>query len=349
MPQHNYTRPAGKLVEVTVQAPSVEGNLLGDPHERTVAVYLPPGYEASTRDYPLFVDLAAYTSSGLKRLAWTAYGENVPQRVDRLVREGKMGPAIFAFPDAFTRLGGNQYVDSVALGGWETFVAHDLVPQLRSRFRVLEDAKHHAVYGKSSGGYGALIQGLRHADRWGAVACHSGDVGFELVYRREFVALCDALARTQGSVEAFVERFERAPKVRGSDFHALMLIAMAASYAPDPDAPLGVSLPVDLHTCEVDEAQWQRWLAHDPLTIVDDPAAQDQLRKLGTLFIDCGWRDQYHLHYGARAFVRKLKAANIEHHYEEFDDNHSSIDYRLDVSLPILYETIAPTSDKGST
>ena len=68
-------------------------------------------------------------ASGLKRLSWTAYGESVPQRVDRLTAQGELGPAIFAFPDAFTRLGGNQYVDSVALGGWETFVARDLVPQ----------------------------------------------------------------------------------------------------------------------------------------------------------------------------------------------------------------------------
>lgn len=323
-----------------VEAPSVKGNLLGDPWQRTVAVYLPEGYDESDADYPLFVDLAAYTSSGLKRLSWTAYGEAVPERIDRLVAEGKMGPAVFAFPDGFTRLGGNQYVDSVALGGWETFVARDLVPPLEARFRIRKGAAHRAVYGKSSGGYGALIQGLRHADQWGAVACHSGDIGFDLVYRREFVALCDALARFDGNPVAFFERFESAPKVRGSDFHVLMLLAMAASYAPDPDAPLGISMPVDLHTAEVDETQWQRWLAHDPLQIVDDPAAQAQLRSLKALFIDCGSKDQYHLHYGARRFIKKLEAAGVDHHYEEFPDNHSSIDYRLDRSLPLLFAAL---------
>jgi len=327
-------------VEVEVDAPSVKGNLLGDPWQRTVAVYLPQGYAESDADYPLFVDLAAYTSSGLKRLSWTAYGEAVPERVDRLVAEGKMGPAIFAFPDAFTRLGGNQYVDSVALGGWETFVAKDLVPQLEAQFRVRKGPEHRAVYGKSSGGYGALIQGLRHADRWGAVACHSGDIGFDLVYKREFVAVCDALARVDGDPIAFFERFESAPKVRGADFHVLMMLAMAASYAPDPDAPLGIALPVDLHTAEVDETQWARWLAHDPLQIIDDPDAQAQLRSLKALFIDCGSKDQYHLHYGARRFVKKLEAAGIEHRYEEFPDNHSSIDYRLDTSLPLLYAAL---------
>ncbi|MCR9163063.1 MAG: alpha/beta hydrolase [Nannocystaceae bacterium] len=340
MPRHRYERPRGTLVEVQVDAPSVKDNMLGDPWQRTVAVYLPEGYDTSDADYPLFVDLAAYTSSGLKRLSWTAYGESVHQRVDRLVAEGAMGPAIFAFPDGFTRLGGNQYVDSVALGGWETFVARDLVPQLEAKFRLRKGRAHRAVYGKSSGGYGALIQGLRHADQWAAVACHSGDIGFDLVYRREFVAVCDALARHGGNPVAFFERFESAPKVRGADFHVLMMLAMAASYAPDPDAPLGISLPVDLHTAEVDEAQWQRWLAHDPLRIVDDPGALEQLRSLEALLIDCGSRDQYHLHYGARRLVKKLAAAGIEHTYEEFDDNHSSIDYRLDVSLPRLFDAL---------
>lgn len=340
MPRHSYLRPQGTLLEVQVDAPTVKDNLLGDPWQRTVAVYLPPGYQDSDADYPLFVDLAAYTSSGLKRLAWTAYGESVPQRIDRLVAEGEIGPAIFAFPDGFTRLGGNQYVDSVALGGWETFVATDLVPQLEAKFRIRKGRDHRAVYGKSSGGYGALIQGLRHADVWGAVACHSGDIGFDLVYRRELVVLCDALARHEGNPAAFVEQFESTPKVRGSDFHALMLLAMGASYAPDPDAPLGISVPVDLHTAEVDEAQWQRWVAHDPLHIVDDPAAQAHLRSLKALFIDCGSRDQYHLHYGARRFVNKLQAAGIAHVYEEFPDNHSSIDYRLDASLPVLWRAL---------
>jgi hypothetical protein len=76
------------------------------------------------------------------------------------------------------------------------------------------------------------------------------------------------------------------------------------------------------------------------LQIVDDPAAQAQLRSLKALFIDCGSKDQYHLHYGARRFIKKLEAAGVDHHYEEFPDNHSSIDYRLDRSLPLLFAAL---------
>jgi hypothetical protein len=57
---------------------------------------------------------------------------------------------------------------------------------------------------------------------------------------------------------------------------------------------------------------------------------------------DCGWRDQYQIHYGARILSARLSAAVIRHVYEEFDDNHSDIDYRMDVSLPFLYRVLRP-------
>jgi hypothetical protein len=52
--------------------------------------------------------------------------------------------------------------------------------------------------------------------------------------------------------------------------------------------------------------------------------------------MDCGWRDQYHIHYGSRILSRRLAEAGVRHRYEEFDDDHSDVDYRMDVSLPFL-------------
>jgi enterochelin esterase-like enzyme len=340
MPVHNFERPRGRVEEIVVQSRVLRDNALGDPFERVVAVYLPEGYDESDADYPLFVDLAAFTSSGLKRLAWTAFGESVPQRLDRLIARGVMGPVVLAFPDAFTSLGGNQYVDSPILGRWETFVAQELPAALETHFRVRRDPQQRAIYGKSSGGYGALVQGMRHASRWGAVACHSGDMGFEWVCLRDFPKVLDALAQGGGDVEDFVRRFAENPKVRGDHLHTMMMLAMAASYAPDLEAPLGVRLPVDPYTCELDTDTWSRWLAHDPVRMIDDPACRENLASLRGLFFDCGRRDQYLLHYGARTLARKLDAYGIEHVYEEFDDDHSSIDYRLDISLPWLYQAI---------
>jgi len=45
--------------------------------------------------------------------------------------------------------------------------------------------------------------------------------------------------------------------------------------------------------------------------------------------------------YGARRFVRQLNQLGIEHLYEEFADNHSGVDYRMDESLPFLAQALS--------
>jgi hypothetical protein len=113
-----------------------------------------------------------------------------------------------------------------------------------------------------------------------------------------------------------------------------MNLCMAATYDPDPRAPNGFRLPFNLETGEVLPERWRNWLRHDPVRLVDRYRAN--LRSLRGIYIDCGSSDQYHIHYGTRILSKRLQAARIAHRYEEFDDNHSDIDYRLDVSLPFL-------------
>ncbi len=339
MPAHNFARPHGRIVEIEVESKALAKNLLGDPATRVVAVYLPPGYDDGDADYPLFVDLVGFTGSGLAHLNWKAFGESVPQRLDRLVGEGAMGPVVAAFPDCFTSLGGNQYVDSTAMGNWEAFLVDEMLPRLEDEFRLRPGREHRAVFGKSSGGYGAIVHGLRRADAWGAVACHSGDMAFDLCYRPDFPKTLDVLAE-HGGIEGFLTHVERAPKLRDGEMHALMILAMAATYDPDKASFKAIRLPVDLDTCELDPKRWERWLEHDPLHLVRKPASHANLRSLRGLYVDCGSKDQYHLVYGARAFRDSLEAARIPHRYEEFDDDHSNIDYRMDVSLPYLYEAL---------
>jgi hypothetical protein len=109
---------------------------------------------------------------------------------------------------------------------------------------------------------------------------------------------------------------------------------MAATYDPDTDAPNGFRLPFNLETGELIEERWRNWLKHDPVRLVGRYAKN--LKSLRGIYIDCGWRDQYHIHYGSRILSKRLAAAGIEHRYEEFDDTHSGIDYRMDTSLAFL-------------
>jgi hypothetical protein len=115
---------------------------------------------------------------------------------------------------------------------------------------------------------------------------------------------------------------------------------MAATYDPDPRAPNGFRVPFNLETAEPLPERWRRWQQNDPINLVS--RYRSNLRKLRGIYIDCGWRDQYHIHFGSRILSKKLSLEKIQHRYEEFEDNHSDIDYRMDVSLPFLYRALAP-------
>ncbi len=340
MPRHNFSGLRGTLDTLEISSVHLQANLLGDPDRRQIAVYLPQELANVRERVPLFVALAPFTGSGLKLTAWQAFGESLPLRVDRLIAEGKMGPIVLAMPDAFTSLGGNQYVDTPVLGRWSSFIHEDLVPALERRYPAGSSPGRRALFGRSSGGYGALVNAMKYPDFWGAVASHSGDADFDLLYRSDLPKAASALARFDGDPVAFISHLQQQPKVDGKDFYALMILAMAASYDPQPEQPLGIQFPADVRTCALDVESWERWRRWDPLVLAEDPECVAALGSLKSLFIDCGSKDQYNLHFGNRRLSDRLRRAGVEHVYEEFPDGHSGVDYRLDRSLPLLYAAL---------
>ena len=147
-------------------------------------------------------------------------------------------------------------------------------------------------------------------------------------------AVLRALAKVDNSTERWWTVFEGATKQPENSFKVMNALAMAASYDPDPSQFLGMRLPVTLDTCEIIGERWEKWLQHDPVVAIQCQA--DNLRRLKALYIDCGVNDQFNLLYGARRFVQRLKSFGIDHRYEEFSDNHTAVDYRMDESLPVL-------------
>lgn len=323
--------PGGTVHRHWIDSTVLKGNLLGDPTRRIVDVYVPHGHDG--RGLPLLVDVVGFTAGGPAHTNWKNFGENVPERLDRLIASGAMPPVVVAFPDCFTRLGGNQYINSAAMGRWDDFLLQEAVPFVEQRF-ACGGAGRRGIFGKSSGGYGAIAHALLHPDFWSAAACHSGDMGFELVYLPEFPSVLRALAPFKHDIKAWLDAFHAKRKTADSDMHVLMMLAMCATYDPDPSAYMGVRLPVDTETCEVIPERWNHFLALDPVVMAERMGPG--LARLKALYIDCGDVDQYNLVYGARRLHRILARQGITHVYEEFADNHSSVDYRMDQSLPYL-------------
>ena len=331
-----HAHAPGQITRLTVDSLVLEGNLLGDPTRRAMDVYVPPGHTG--RGLPLLVDVVGFTAGGLAHTNWKNFGENVPERLDRLIGSGVMPPVVVAFPDCFTALGGNQYINSSAMGRWADFLLQEAVPEVERQIGCGGPGRR-GIFGKSSGGYGAIAHAMLYPDFWSAAACHSGDMGFEHVYLPEFPRVLRALAPFKNDIQAWLEAFRAKKKTADADVHVLMMLAMCATYDPDPSAYMGVRLPVDSETCEVIPARWANFMAHDPVVMAE--YLGPGLASMKALFIDCGDVDQYNLVYGARRLHRLLTRQGIGHTYEEFPDNHSSIDYRMDVSLPLLAKALA--------
>ena len=331
-------------ITVTVEYPWLESrvladNPLGDPAVRRLPIILPPDYaSAPDRRYPVLLGLAGFTGKGLTLLNEDPWQPNLAQRLERLYAAG-MPPVIVALPDCFTRYGGSQYRNSAATGRYEDYLLTEVLPYVDAHYRTIPGPAGHGVFGKSSGGYGAFMLGMQHPDVFGALACHSGDMVFEYCYAPDFFKFCTGITAA-GGVVAWWERFAAKVKKSGDDGAVLNILAMAAGYSPDPAAPLGIALPVDLHTAARIPEVWARWLAADPAELAEQYA--DNLRRLRLLYMDCGTRDEFNLQYGARVVARRLQALDIPHDYEEFEDGHMSVQYRYDVSLPRLARALTP-------
>lgn len=326
----------GTVKRLSLDSKVLASNMLGDPTERIVDVYVPAGHDG--RGLPLLVDIVGFTAGGPAHTNWKNFGENVPERLDRLIAEGAMPPCVVAFPDCFTRLGGNQYINSAAIGRWADFLIEECVPFVEKTFACGGNGRR-GLFGKSSGGYGSIAHALLYPDFWAAAACHSGDMAFELCYLPEFPRLLRKLAKCDNSIKKWLEGFYAAAKTKDDDIHDLMTLAMCATYDPDPSAYWGVRLPVTFDTCEVIAERWANFLKWDPCVMVDTRG--EGLKKLKALWIDCGDVDQYQLIYGARRLHRSLEKMGVPHVYEEFPDNHSSVDYRMDKSLPFLAKALS--------
>ena len=148
-----FSGPIGSVSRVTIESQALKSNMLGDPSVRVVDVYVPAGHDG--QGLPLLVNLVGFTSSGLSQTNWAGFHENLPERLDRLIGEQRMPPVVVAFPDCFTRLGGNQYINSASMGAWEDFLLHEMLPAIEQRFGC-GGLGRRGVFGKSSGGYGAM-------------------------------------------------------------------------------------------------------------------------------------------------------------------------------------------------
>lgn len=327
----------GTIQLFQVFAGSLEGNPLNDPSTRTVPVYLPPGYaESPEKRYPVVYFLHGFTGTGLQWLNTSAFTRTVPERLDHLIAEQGVPACIGVFADGWTSLGGSQWINSEGIGRYRDYVARDLVSFVDRTFRTVAKGTARALVGKSSGGYGALVISRFHPELFAHIGVHSADAGFEYCYLHELPQAAGPLLKAGGIENWYRDFINRslATKMKGEDHTVINMLAMAAAYSPKKGEPLGLELPIDLQTGRLRVDVWNRWLVHDPVRFT--PKHLDVYKKLKTIFIDCGTRDEFNLRWGARLLSDEFKAGGVDHVHEEFEDGHMGVNYRFERSLGYL-------------
>jgi Putative esterase len=318
----------GRLDEHVLESEALRGNPLGDPASRPLWVYTPPGADAA--ELPALYLIQGHTGQLDMWRNRSAFRPNVVELVDMLFADDDCPPARVAFVDAWTSYGGSQFLDSPGVGNYHTYLCDEIVPFVDERYPT----SVRAITGKSSGGYGAMVTPMLRPDLFSALATHAGDALFELCYLPDFPQAVRALRDSyDGSFEKFWADFRSRPAfTKGTDYSLLNTYAMAECYSPG-------ELPFDTTTGRLNPEVWEKWLAWDPVRMVERHA--DTLRGLQAIYIDCGKRDEFFLDLGAEGFRQALERIGVtDVFFELFDAAHGAVEYRYPIAWRYLAERL---------
>jgi len=186
------------LVSAAGQEPLAGGRVLEGLHltsavlgrDVNYAVYLPPGYESSTRRYPVVYLLHGYTDD---ESGWIQFGE-VNLAADRAIAAREIPPMIIVMPDG----GVTWYIDDYqGKVRYEDMFVREFIPHIDTTYRTRPDREFRGVSGLSMGGFGSLMLAMRHPDLFAACAAFSAavftDEGFAAMDQRGYDRMFGAL------------------------------------------------------------------------------------------------------------------------------------------------------------
>ncbi len=131
-----------------------------------IRVYVPPGYATSRMRYPVL-----YFLHGLPASPSAYRGLDFLRRA--LARAGRPGILVTVQGARESEQDG-EYLDHGPGDNWETAIAVELPRFVDSHFRTIRSRRGRGVLGLSAGGYGAMLTGLHHLERFAAIESWSG-------------------------------------------------------------------------------------------------------------------------------------------------------------------------------
>lgn len=313
MAQAPATNITSALEEIQVPAPSLAGNLLGDPTTQPVFVYLPPGYTTRpSKRFPTLYLLHGYTS---RPAAWVKRGYQdlgLQEEMDSLIAKGIAAEMIVVVPNGRNAYLGSFYSNSVVSGNWEDFIYRDVVGYTDGKYRTLARSSSRGIAGHSMGGYGAFMLAMKHPDVFGAV-----------------YSLSPCCFGFEGDLSAANPSWAKAAKVNSrdlfsktpaslDDFFTVAMVAISSAFSPNKDkSPVYIDVPfIDKEGKSVpNEPAYSNYREKMPLYLID--RYRTNLTQLRGIFLDVGEIDEFtHIRIGTAKVSAELSHRDIPHAFE---------------------------------
>lgn len=344
-----------KLENVVIYSSALENNFVGNPIERNILVYLPPGYKFNgLKNYPVvyllhgfpfsenaFNDIEEWDQWIDPNGLFPTYPDFPKYRfktwIDNLIEQGSIQPMIIVMPDASTiPYGFSFYTNSALNGNFEDFIVEDLVSYVDNNFRTLKNEDSRAVIGHSQGGYAAFKFGMFHSDVFGTIASHCGFLYVDALFGPQFMELIEQ---------------ENPDGLTGPDpakFLTSGMYAMSAAWSPNlNNPPFYVDLPLKFYDdisnkhegnhLIIDDEVVKLWHQNDVFSLIDTNT--DALKSLNGIYLDVGMYDELGTQLAHMPVLEKLNTLGLEYTFEQYEGgHHSHLFERLAVSLEFCSE-----------
>lgn len=320
----------GQLSIKTIPAPSLANNLLGDPTNQQIAIYLPESYASSEKRYPVVYFLPGYSDS------YAFYGTELQNTMDFMLGQKKLKEMIVVTINGMNKLHGSYYINSPVTGNWEDFVVKDVVNYVDQNYRTIANAQSRGIAGHSMGGFGSLNIAMRHPDIFSCVYSMSpglfdnnglNEVDFDFSKENPYATLSPEKAH-----EEYLET------IKGIKYPDDFAYAYGSAFSPDPQgkAPYVKFVNKSLSAEEQrNDPTWKAW--NNGFGNWDEKVKEykENLLGLKAIAIDYGKQDEYSwIPAGCNHFSQLLKNENIPHELLPYDGDHMSrVSVRLGATM----------------
>ena len=322
---------SGTDERVKIQSQALAGNLIGDPFERDVSIYLPPSYKASkNRHYPVMYLLHGFTDSNEKWFHTPTHWIQLASVLDRALASPGAHEMIVVMPNAFNAFQGSMYSSSATIGDWEGFISRELVTFIDGRYRTLAQKESRGLAGHSMGGYGAMRISMKFPEV------------FSSVYLLSPCCMSPNLTPRPGSRADTVKELADVDK---ADFGTKAQLASAAAWSPNPkNPPFYFDLPIK--NGEIQQHVIAKWAANAPLAMLDQYIPN--IKRLKALAFDAGNEDRG-IAATNKELDKRLTEYGIPHTYEEYIGTHTNhIADRIEAKMMPFFATHLATEKRPS-